>query len=129
VPSRSSPPAVCSCTGDAVAADVMSAGRQNRKRFGMPVYISDVTEVVEPIDDSFDEDDTTEKLQSLRSNLADEIEEIEQLTDALFGWLTEAANRVSEIDDVLDKRDADKRDAAKDDDEDESEANQPEATA
>jgi hypothetical protein len=111
-----SPATVCSCTGDAVAADVVSAGR--KKEISMSVWIHEANEVVDPIDPCDAPDEySTEELRAQESDLEADIDAVENLIDELKAFVDDARYRISEIDDVLDDRDAEKHGAAKDDDE------------
>jgi hypothetical protein len=72
----------------------------------MTVYISGIDDVVERLDLDLDTDDTTKNLQSLKAALEDDIETIEELIDGLRDFIVEARDRVSEIEYVLDEREA-----------------------
>jgi hypothetical protein len=72
----------------------------------MALYISRAQDVVDPLDLDFDRDDITESLQTLKDELKDDIEVVEFLIEELHEWVAEAEERVSEIKDVLDEREA-----------------------
>jgi hypothetical protein len=97
----------------------------------MTFHISHVDEVVEPIDvfDAPGEEDSTERLRAQKSGLEDDIGEVERLIDELKWFVSAAWDRISEIDDALDEREAaeNESEAVQAAEGSESEAVQPEA--
>jgi hypothetical protein len=71
------------------------------------VHVSEVDEIVDPIDDPGDFDaefETTENLEMLKNALEKEADDIYWLISELDEWLTDADERITEIDAELFER-------------------------